>query len=506
MQLIDKIDSFSSYKDRAAYIYREETLYYRDLKEKSDALANYIISSFENDKIPIIVFGHKQSMMLICFIACVKSGHPYIPVDSSMSQERIKDILENSKSKLILSITDINDADFSDKVIINVQDIKNIINKFIGQKLDRRFMVCGDEIFYIIYTSGSTGKPKGVAVTALNLESFVKWGLSISRLEDKNIFMNQAPFSFDLSVMGTYIPLASGSTIYSIDKDMIKNLKELFYYLKISGVTNWVSTPSFMELCLASEKFDRGLIPNLRQALFCGESLPKDCVRTLKERFKDITVTNSYGPTEATVAVTSIDITDEMLEKQDDLPVGNVKKDCSIIIENENRSILEECKKGEIVVAGSSVSKGYYRNEKMTDKNFFEIHENGVLRRGYRTGDRGYLKNGILYYCGRMDFQIKLNGFRIELEDIENNLRKLEFVKNAAAVPVYKDNKIFYIAAFVVLNERTCDKSFKQVLKIKKELKNYIPEYMIPRKILIKDFLPMNANGKIDRKLLMEEI
>ena len=131
---------------------------------------------------------------------------------------------------------------------------------------------------------------------------------------------------------------------------------------------------------------------------------------------------------------------------------------------------------------------------------------NNEQKRCYRTGDEGYLKDEMLYYCGRRDFQIKLNGFRIELEDIENNLRNIDIIKNAVVLPVLKNEKMQYLAAMVVLNKVLEEKEFKIGVRIKNELKKFLPEYMIPRKITIKEELPMTVNGKINRKALMEEV
>ena len=130
----------------------------------------------------------------------------------------------------------------------------------------------------------------------------------------------------------------------------------------------------------------------------------------------------------------------------------------------------------------------------------------GVIYRGYKQGDMGYYKENILYFCGRKDFQIKLNGFRIELEDIENNLRKVTNIKNTVVLPVNKDDKISHLVAFVILEKENSLSNLKNTLIIKDELKKYLPAYMIPRNMkVIKEF-PVNNNDKVDRKKLMEEI
>ena len=514
MDIVDIIDSYAG-SNRTSHIYRESAMSYKELKEKSDALACFIIKELNNEKTPILIYGHKEHLMLISFFACIKAGYTYIPVDNSTPEQRVKDIIVDSGTSLILNISD-NQLNFYKGKLKNKAEIEDIIFELKGNIPKSQLRLKPEETCYIIYTSGSTGKPKGVQITLANLVSFIKWGLSICKIDKKEeVFMNQAPFSFDLSVMDLYLSLVSGSTLFSIGKEMISNLKELFQYLGKSNISIWVSTPSFAEMCLASEYFNNSLLPNLKQTLFCGETLTSNCAKELYERFRNLTVTNCYGPTEATVAVTAIDITKDMCKVDKALPVGFVKKDCDIAIvgtQNEKYSMehiyenaLPEEEKGEILILGDSVGIGYYNNIELTENAFINTKLNGKEKRGYRTGDEGYMKDNILYYSGRIGFQIKLNGYRIEIEDIENNLRKVSKVKNAVVLPVYKNEKIQYLVGVVVLKEEVYETGFAVATEIKKELKKLIPDYMVPRKLVIKDSLPMNVNGKVNRKLLAEE-
>ena len=490
MDFIDTIENYCTV-DKVAHIYRNSNLTYRELKTKSDSLAVNIIDLFGKDKTPIIVFGHKDHLMLISFLACAKSGHAYIPLDSSTPSARLKDILFVSGAKLIINISD-DLIDVTADTILNKSEIEEHLLQYENKIPNMDYRVKGEEVYYIIYTSGSTGNPKGVQITKNCIQSFIDWSINLIDKKDK-IFMNQAPFSFDLSVMDTYLSLVSGSILYSIDKDMIAKLPELFMNFKSSGITTWVSTPSFAEMCLQSEQFNENLLPELRQLLFCGETLSKECVKKLFERFPEIKIINFYGPTEATVAVTAIEIKKEMLLSKENLPVGYVKNDCEIIIE-ENTN--------EIVIVGDSVSSGYFDDPILTEKFFFEKEISNVKKRGYRTGDTGYTVNGLLYYEGRIDNQIKLHGYRVEIEDIENNIRRLPFIKNAVVVPIKERDKIKYLATVVVLNDKF---EGNIIITVKNSLKDLLPSYMIPRKVKVIEGLPMNGNGKIDRKKIMEE-
>lgn len=506
MNLLDIIDSFSSQENRIAHMTRESTLTYKELKSQSDALAVYLNEKYGDSRTPIVVYGHKQHGMLVCFLACVKSGHAYIPVDSSLPAERIRDIISGSEAELVL---DVGSLDFLiNGDILKTEQIDQIIRTNYGMVPDKKHRVKPEDPYYIIYTSGSTGKPKGVQITLACLESFVNWGLTLCKADvlEKSVFLNQAPFSFDLSVMDLYLSLVTGSTLFSIDKNMTANMKELFEYLKLSNTGIWVSTPSFAEMCLADKSFNESLLSELKLFLFCGEVLTQSCAQRLYERFPESRVINTYGPTEATVAVTSVEIDEKMYLSESPLPVGYVKDDCRLIIVDSDGNEAEEGKTGEILIAGDSVSIGYYKNPEMTEKKFSKALVNGEIKRCYRTGDEGYLRDGLLYYCGRIDTQVKLNGYRIELEDIENNLRKIDLVKNAVVLPVSTNGKIQYLAAAVTLSRQLEEKEFKIGLMIKEELRKLLPEYMVPRKIAIHDILPMTPNGKVNRKLLLEQL
>ncbi|MGX1721308.1 AMP-binding protein, partial [Bacillus haynesii] len=213
-------------------------------------------------------------------------------------------------------------------------------------------------------------------------------------------------------------------------------------------------------------------------------------------------VFNTYGPTEATVAVTSIEVTDDVLNKYSSLPVGSEKPETEIVIINGDGKAVQDGEKGEIIITGASVSKGYLGEKALTEKAFFSY--NGVP--AYRTGDAGYKENGQLFFLGRLDFQIKLHGYRIELEEIEYQINQSRYVQSAVVIPFYREEKIEYLIAMIVPAEHDFEKEYQLTSAIKKDLGSKLPAYMIPRKFMYQKEIPMTANGKIDRKRLKEEV
>jgi len=485
MTLIERIDHWALVAPEAtAHISDGRTLTYGELRRHSDALACYLTERLGKDGRPIAVLGHPEPEMLIAFLGAVKSGRPYVPLDTAFPQQRIDKILETSRAALVLTPKDI--LQFS---ALQVRGPARGVQ--------------GDEPFYILFTSGSTGEPKGVIITLACLEHFITWMLAEHRFTQLGeVFLNQAPFSFDLSVMDLYCSLATGGTLFSISRDHIANPKELYRALASSGVTTWVSTPSFAQMCLVEEKFGEAMLPRVRRFLFCGETLPPQTAAQLLKRFPKAEVWNMYGPTEATVATTSMRVDAAILERYSPLPVGHAMPGTEILLVNRNREVVPPDERGGIIIVGPNVSPGYLARPDLTADAFFQ-HRG---QRAYRTGDFGRFRNGLLFFEGRMDEQIKLSGYRIELGDVEANLRALATVRDAVVLPVIKDGAAQSLAAFVVLAVRDDASHFNLSQRLRKQLSERLPAYMLPRKFAFFDTFPMTANGKVDRASLAKSL
>lgn len=491
--------------NKIAQIYNEEMLTYSELDSKSDALACYFIEKYQDnhEKRPIVLYGHKENEMLIAMVACLKTGHAYIPIDITFPLERVNQIIEESNSQLLITFRELPIESKKELTVLKKYDIELIFENFKNSIISEENWVKPEDNCYILFTSGSTGKPKGVQINRKNIEAFTNWFGEYCNVQNENGFiMNQVSYSFDVSVMSVYIGLSSGKTLYVIDKDTISNFKALYKSLNESNIALWISTPSFAEICITDDSFNKKLMPSLEKMIFAGEVLTKNLVATLKERFQDVEIINGYGPTEATVLITAVEVTDDMLHSDLSIPIGYKIPSSEVKILDEDMKEVPKGDKGELVVLGDNVSIGYLNNEEMTRKNF--IKENSVC--GYKTGDLVYEKDNLIYYCGRKDFQIKLNGYRIEIEDVENNIKKVSNVQNAVVVPVYNGEKISHLTAFVVLKEKNELSNLKNGILIKNELKQLVPSYMVPRQIKFKESFSMNTNGKIDRKALMEEL
>jgi D-alanine--poly(phosphoribitol) ligase subunit 1 len=359
-----------------------------------------------------------------------------------------------------------------------------------------------DHPYYVMFTSGSTGDPNGVVITRGCLGSFVGWMLEEQRLEPAaECFLNQALFSFDLSVMDLYLSLVTGGTLVSVTRDDIADFQRLFRTLEDSGVTVWVSTPSFARLCLAEPRFDWRMLPAVRRFLFCGETLTPEVARQLLARFPGSEVWNTYGPTEATVATTSVQVTMELLGRHAVLPVGYPKPGTAVFVVGDGTmEPLPDGQRGEIVIAGDNVSPGYLERPTLNAQRFAQF--NG--QRAYRTGDIGHVHDGLVFFDGRRDHQVKLHGHRVELGDIEANLCALEGVHDAVVLPVLRNGQVDSLAAFVIGQDAGAGFNGSGSQWLRARLGDRVPAYMLPRVVRFVDRFPMTANGKVDRRKLGE--
>ena len=504
--MIQTIETFAQTQpDFPVYNILGEVHTYADLKADSDSLAAAIDAMNLPAKSPVLVFGGQEYEMLATFVALTKTGHAYIPVDSHSALERVAAIAEIAEPSLIIAIND-----YPLETTISILDVHAVQSAFEAKSpYEITHSVTGDENYYIIFTSGTTGKPKGVQISHDNLLSFTNWMISDKEFATpaQPQMLAQPPYSFDLSVMYWAPTLALGGTLFALPQSVTQDFKQLFATIMSLPIGIWTSTPSFADMALLSEDFNAEKLPQLTHFYFDGEELTVKTAQKLRDRFPDAVIVNAYGPTEATVALSAVAITEEMLQTLKRLPIGYTKADSPTFVIDEEGNVLPNGQQGEIIVSGPAVSKGYLNNPEKTAEAFFEFQ--GLP--AYHTGDVGTMTDeGLLLYGGRMDFQIKFNGFRIELEDVSQNLNKSQYVEAAVAVPRYnKDHKVQNLLAYVILKDgvrEQFDRDMDITKAIKADLGDIMMSYMMPSKFLYRESLPLTPNGKIDIKGLINEV
>lgn len=505
--MIEAIEHFAQVQpDFPVYDILGQVHTYGDLKKDSDSLAAQIDRLGLLDKSPVVVFGGQEYEMLATFVALTKSGHAYIPIDSHSALERVATIVEVAEPSLIIAINDFPLADVA-APIFSAEQVQTAFRE--GAPYELSHPVQGDDNYYIIFTSGTTGKPKGVQISHNNLLSFTNWMITDKEFAtpERPQMLAQPPYSFDLSVMYWAPTLALGGTLFALPSAVTQDFKQLFETILSLPIAIWTSTPSFADMALLSDDFNSQKLPQLTHFYFDGEELTVKTAQKLRDRFPQARIINAYGPTEATVALSAVAVTDEMLQNCKRLPIGYTKADSPTFVIDEEGQKVPNGQQGEIIVCGPAVSKGYLNNPEKTAEAFFEFE--GLP--AYHTGDVGSMTDeGLLLYGGRMDFQIKFNGFRIELEDVSQNLNKSKYVESAVAVPRYnKDHKVQNLLAYVILKDGVAEQFEREIditKAIKEDLQDIMMSYMMPSKFLYRETLPLTPNGKIDIKGLISEV
>ena len=469
LELLDFVDCDKDL-NKLALSASDRDLTWDEFKNEVDAFKSEILKYNLPKGHPVVIYGHKEAKFLVSIVACISLGLPYIPVDTIYPKERLHKIINIVNSALLINTID-------DTLDFNKENINTTYY------LD-------DPIIYIIFTSGSTGEPKGVQITQNSILDFNKWLDTDFKFSNDSVFMNQAPFSFDLSVYELIGFLSFGGTIVLNSRELLENHIEFFERLKKYSCNTWVSTPSFISKYLLSSEFVSNEVKALKTFLFCGEVLPATTAKRILNSFPSSKVLNTYGPTEATVAITLIDITPAVIEKYSkSLPVGYVKENTVInLLDKDSENV------GEIEIVGDNVSIGYFKNEELNAQKFQAKYE----KKSFRTGDFGYFEDDMLFFANRKDELIKLHGFRIELGEIDKEFTNNKNINESITIPLKRGTEVVKLITFIITNTQI------DLEELKKEISQILPYYMIPSDIIVLDKFPYNTNHKIDKNQLIE--
>lgn len=465
---------------KIALIGENETLSWLEFQSKVDETVSFLKENkLDNPSYPFIIYGHKEVAFIVSVYACIKLSIPYIPIDVFYPNERLIAIKQISKSEVIINCSN-QDLALEGGIEINFNPSEISIGK--RNLLTERKEISQNPLVYIIFTSGSTGEPKGVQITLDAIQTFTDWMTHDFGFSTNDVFVNIANFSFDLSVFELMTFAGIGGTLLLNQKSTTEDLDILQERIKAKKGTVLVSTPSF-SLNLSRIE-DSVIVDTLKYFLFCGEMLPNLLAKKLLENYPKTKVINTYGPTEATVATTLIEITKEIVDIYDPLPIGKPKRDSEIRIEND-----------EIIIVGNNVSIGYLNRLDLNIEKFTTVND----VRAFKTGDLGYFKDGFLFCKGRNDDQVKLHGFRIELNEITSKINQIDYVVNSETIALRRNGEVKKIVSIVELKS-----SFPEDYKkdIAEKLSHIIPYYMIPSDFKKIDIMPLNQNGKTDKKAL----
>ncbi|WP_133054701.1 non-ribosomal peptide synthetase, partial [Niastella populi] len=462
-----------------AIVFEDRELTYRELDERSSQLAHYLRANYDIQPDDLVGIKQERSeWMIVSILGVLKSGGAYIPIDPQYPQERIDYIEKDTNCKVCLDEEELSKFKESQE-----RYSKEAVNSTAQP----------GNLIYVIYTSGSTGKPKGVMLEHSGLVNRLRWMKRDLEITEADVFLQKTPATFDVSVWELLLPLVCGSKLVFAKPDGHKDpvyLDEVLAAQKIS-IIHFV--PSMLSAALDTIKWDR--LEGLRHVICSGEALPKRTEASFKEKAPFARLHNYYGPTEASIDVTAIDLSRHPTVGNE-VSIGKPVDNTSIYIVNERNGLQPVGVLGEILIGGDQVARGYLNKEELTREKFIEnpFKAGGRL---YKTGDLGrWLPDGNIEFIGRKDDQVKIRGYRIELGEIEHVLQQSGMVSQVVAIGRNDKHGNMQLIAYVVPKN-----SFNRP-DIISYMKGYLPEYMVPALWVELQELPLMSNGKIDRKRL----
>lgn len=495
-----------AYLEQAAVNYPEKIGFYDELENctfsgmvrKAKKIGTQIIQQLQGKRNkPIAVYMDKSVACLGVFFGIVYSGNFYVPIDVKSPVERVNKIFEALHPELIFTqgkYLELVGSSWGQYLAMVEHEDTMIEELQIQQSLERQLDV---DPLYVLFTSGSTGVPKGVVVSHRSVIDYVEWLTDFFHFDEHIIFGNQAPFHFDNSVLDIYSTIRNGAALYIIPEKLFAFPARLLDYLGMHRINTIFWVPSALIGVANANVLKEGMDIALRKVLFCGEVMPNRQLNMWREALPDVMYANLYGPTEIT-DVCSCYVVDRKFEDNEPLPIGRACNNMEILLFNEQDELCKGQEIGEICVRGTGLAYGYYANDDSTKAVFIQNPLNPEWRDlVYRTGDLAYYnKYGELEYVGRKDYQIKHNGYRIELGEIEQAAYGIEGIGRACAIYGEQSKKIILFYTASGIGEKN----------VYAQLKNKLPPYMLPAKLVAMDCFALNANGKIDRKYLKKLI
>ncbi len=462
-------------------------LTYDELDKKSNRLANYLIQKLEVSTNKIIgIMTERNENLIIGIIAILKSGAAYLPINPEYPEARKQLMLSDTKCEIILSD---NKIESKTCVFIPINEIiKN--EKYDEKRLTVKVHILQYDPAYIIYTSGSSGKPKGVVVNHKNLVRLFFNDKQLFDFKENDVWTLFHSFSFDFSVWEIFGALLFGSRLVIVPDEIVHDPLDFYKLLEDEEVTVLNQTPSALYRLKPDSKFQL----SLRYIIFGGEALQPRKLKEWKNIYPEIKMINMYGITETTIHVTYKEITNEDIN----LGISNIGKPIptmGISIMDDDFNILPKGLSGQICVYGEGLSNGYLNQPELTNEKFKYISPFGLC---YLSGDLGrILENGDIEYLGRIDDQVQIHGFRIELKEIENALTEISGIKNAVVLAIENESDI-NLHSFLVVEEGISNNLVRQ------ELVKKIPSYMIPANFIFVEVIPLTSSGKTDKQALMK--
>ena len=471
---------------KQAVKFGDSEISYENLERQVNQLSHYLVEQGVRNGDCVAVSLPRSIELVVTLIAIMRCGAAYLPLDPNFPSTRLEFMLEDSKSKYLITTKEFSSLFKTNSKVLLSENIFLNLAQFSPSPLT--ISVDINDIAYIMYTSGSTGKPKGVVVTHKNLVNFLCSMMDEPGISENDKLLSITTISFDIAGLELFLPLLKGATLVIANDETAKDSRLMLELLQKESITMLQATPSTWQMLL-----DTGWENPLPIKALCGgEALPMGLAKKILVRVNELW--NVYGPTETTIWSS----VKRILMEDDVITIGHPIANTQLYLLNEQNHLVPPNTIGEICIAGEGVSQGYWNRLDLTHEKFiknpFETELDTTL---YRTGDIGkLLHTGEVQCLGRIDNQVKIRGHRIELGEIEQIVDTLEGVH--ASVVIVKNDLL--IANIVSTDLNSLPET--TISNWKKSLAETLPSHMIPQLFNLLSEFPTTLNGKIDRKAL----
>ncbi|MBE6084916.1 MAG: amino acid adenylation domain-containing protein [Selenomonas ruminantium] len=447
---------------------------------------------------PVVIYLEKSPECVAAFMGAAYSGNFYTPLDIDMPKARIEKILATLQPEIIITDGEHYAAaqEFADNIpVAAYEDFQKLmIDEAAINTVTEK--ITDTDVLYVLFTSGSTGVPKGVIIPHRGVIAYTEWCAEEFALDENIVLGNQTPFYFSMSVLDIFQTLRNGCTTYIIPRILFSFPVKLLQFLSEKNINMIYWVPSALCIVANLKALGRVEVPSLKRILFAGEVMPTKQLNMWRKTFPDCLFADLYGPTETTDICAFYKVNRDLADNEP-VPIGKACHNTGLLVLDEKGRLVEDGRVGELCVYGSTLAYGYYNNREKTAAAFVQNPlQDCYSETIYRTGDLvRYNEHGELMYVSRKDFQIKHMGHRIELGEIETAVSSIAGVERCACVYDDRRSKIVLFYTGTVEGH-----------DISEQLKNMVPEYMLPNRKEKLDSMPINLNGKIDRVTLKNSL